>query len=102
VNIITTSNNIIKVGWEDPADINIKKGVLELVAAPGIRVNKEGLVVLKEVLAADLAGIMAEEVVVDLGGQVDNKEDLEAQAVVGWEEEGPEGDSSVNNFVFKY
>lgn len=47
-----------------------------------------GWVVLKAVLAvvweADLAGIMEEEVV-DLGGQ---------------EEEGLEGDSSVENFVF--
>lgn len=93
MNIITTSNNIIKVGWEDQVGINTKKG--DLAAGLGIMEIKEGLgdqevgwVVLKAVLAvvweADLAGI-TEEVVVDLGDQ---------------EKEGLEGDNSVDNFVF--
>ena len=90
--MVNITSNIIKMGWEGQVGINTKKG--DLTAGLGIMEIKEGLGnqevgrgVLKAVLAvvweADLAGITEEEVV-DLGDQ----------------EEGQEGDNSVDNFVF--
>lgn len=41
MNITSSSNNIIKVGWEDQIGINTKKG--DLAAGLGIMEIKEGL-----------------------------------------------------------